>query len=71
MTVAGSFWEAAVEGFRSWAGDGWRLREADWRVEAISMAGLDAIVLCVVIKNLIVKLIHGEVAGGRMRALMH
>lgn len=51
VAVAGSFSEAAVEGFRSWAGDGWRLREADWRVEASSMAGLDAIVVCDVVMS--------------------
>lgn len=33
----GSFEEAAVDGLRSWAGEGWRLIEADWMVDAISM----------------------------------
>ena len=33
--------EAAVEGLRSWAESGWCFMEADWMVEAISMAGFD------------------------------
>lgn len=37
----GSFSEAAVDGLRSWAGEGWRFREADWMVEAIFKAGDD------------------------------
>ena len=32
----GSFLEAAVEGLMSWVGEGWRLIERDWRVDAIS-----------------------------------
>lgn len=32
---------AAVEGFRSCAGDGWALIEADWMADAMSMAGFD------------------------------
>ena len=31
--------EAAVDGFRSWAGDGFRLIDADCIVEAMSIAG--------------------------------
>lgn len=34
---------AAVEGLRSWVGEGWRFREADWRVEARVRAGLEDI----------------------------
>ena len=30
---------AAIEGFRSWAGEGSRFMELDWMAEAISMAG--------------------------------
>lgn len=37
--VTGHFWEAEVEGLRSWWGEGWRFREADWRVEARVRAG--------------------------------
>lgn len=37
----GRFWEAAVEGLRSWAGSGWCLIEADWIVDARSTAGFD------------------------------
>ena len=33
--------EAAVEGLMSWEGEGWRFKEADWIVEAMSIAGLD------------------------------
>ena len=40
----GRFWEAAVDGLRSWAGSGWCLMEADWTAEAISTAGFDMIV---------------------------
>ena len=39
----GTFWEALVEGFRSWVGEGERFREADWRVEARVMAGVEDI----------------------------
>lgn len=35
----GCFLLAAVEGLRSWAGDGWRFREADWIAEAMSTTG--------------------------------
>ena len=37
----GRFWEAVVEGLRSWAGSGLCLMEADWIAEAMSTAGLD------------------------------
>ena len=37
----GCFVEAAVEGLMSWVGEGWRFMDADCRVEAMSMAGLD------------------------------
>lgn len=30
--------DAEVDGLRSCAGEGWRLRDADWMVEAIFMA---------------------------------
>ncbi len=30
--------EAAVDGLRSWAGEGWRFRDTDWMVEAMLMA---------------------------------
>ena len=43
-TSAGIFLEAAVDGLMSWAGSGWRLREADWMVDASSVARLFAIV---------------------------
>lgn len=33
-----------MDGLRSWVGEGARLREADWSVDASSMAGLEAIV---------------------------
>lgn len=33
--MTGSFWEAAVEGLRSWVGDGLRFMEAVWMVSAI------------------------------------
>lgn len=33
--------EVAVEGLMSWAGEGSRFMDADWIVEAISMAGFD------------------------------
>lgn len=39
----GCFVEAAVEGLMSWVGEGWRFMDADWSVEAISMAGLDIV----------------------------
>lgn len=35
--------EAAVEGLRSWAGSGCRFRDADWMVEAMSIAGFDIV----------------------------
>ena len=41
----GTLRDAAVEGLRSWCGEGARLREADWRVEARVMAGSDAMFL--------------------------
>ena len=40
----GRFSDAAVDGLMSWSGEGWRLREADWRVEVRVAAGLVAIV---------------------------
>lgn len=40
--MTGSFWEAEVEGLRSWVGEGCRFREADWRVEARVRAGEEA-----------------------------
>lgn len=40
----GRFCEDAVEGLRSWVGEGARLRERDWRVEVRVAAGLEAIV---------------------------
>lgn len=40
--VTGRFCEAEVEGLRSWWGEGWRFREADWRVEARVRAGEEA-----------------------------
>lgn len=43
-TVTGIFCEAAVEGLRSWVGEGARLMEADWMVDASSIAGFEAIV---------------------------
>lgn len=43
-SLTGTFSEAAVEGLMSWVGEGWRFREADWSVEASSMAGLEDIV---------------------------
>lgn len=36
--------ETDVEGLMSWVGDGWRFREADWRVEVSVAAGLEAMV---------------------------
>lgn len=39
----GFFVEAAVDGFASCVGDGWRLIEADCIVEAISTAGFDMV----------------------------
>jgi len=36
----GRFWEAAVDGLRSWWGEGSRLRDADWTAEVISAAML-------------------------------
>ena len=39
--------EVAVEGLRSWVGDGARLREADWRVDVRVAAGLAAMVVVV------------------------
>lgn len=41
----GRFWEAAVEGLRSWVGSGLCFMEADWIVEASSTAGFDMIVV--------------------------
>lgn len=41
--LTGCFSEAAVEGLRSWVGDGARFMEAVWIVSASSRAGLDAI----------------------------
>jgi len=38
MGETGRFWEAVVEGLRSWAGSGWCLIEADWIVEAMFAA---------------------------------
>lgn len=32
---------AAVEGLRSWCGEGWRLMEADWIADAMSMGTED------------------------------
>lgn len=40
----GIFSDAAVEGFMSWVGEGARLMDAVWMVDASSMAGFDAIV---------------------------
>jgi len=40
--MMGRFCEAEVEGLRSWWGEGWRFREADWRVEARVRAGEEA-----------------------------
>lgn len=37
-----------MEGFRSWAGSGWRLMEADWIVDAMFAAAddiMDVVVL--------------------------
>lgn len=45
----GCFCEALVEGLRSWVGEGARLREKDWRVEARVGAGLVDIVVEVVV----------------------
>lgn len=42
--VTGSLREAAVEGLRSWRGEGARLMEALWIVDASSMAGEEDIV---------------------------
>lgn len=42
-TVAGIFFDAAVDGLRSWLGEGCRLIEAVWIVDASSDTGLDAI----------------------------
>lgn len=42
-TVTGCLREAVVEGFRSWCGEGLRLMEAVWMVEASSRAGLDIV----------------------------
>lgn len=39
----GNFFEAAVEGLRSWWGEGERLREADWMVEAMSRGRFDMV----------------------------
>lgn len=39
----GRFWDAAVEGLRSWAGSGWCLIEADWIVDARSTAAFDMV----------------------------
>lgn len=41
--LTGCFSEAAVEGLRSWVGDGARFMDAVWIVSASSRAGLDAI----------------------------
>lgn len=43
-TTAGIFFDAAVDGLISWPGEGARLIEADWIVEASSEATFDAIV---------------------------
>jgi hypothetical protein len=43
LMMAGSFFDAAVEGLMSWCGDGVRLIETDWIAEAISEAGFEAI----------------------------
>lgn len=43
----GIFWDAAVEGLRSWCGEGSRFMEADWIVEAISMGREEDIVVVV------------------------
>ncbi len=40
-----TFFDAAVDGLMSCAGDGWRLMEADWMAEAISAAGLEAMMV--------------------------
>jgi hypothetical protein len=49
VRVTGCLELAEVEGLRSWCGEGWRWREADWIVEAMFMAGFEAIlgVVCV------------------------
>lgn len=42
-TVTGCLREAVVEGLRSWRGEGLRLMEAVWMVEASSRAGEDIV----------------------------
>lgn len=41
--MTGILVEAEVDGLMSWVGEGARLREADWRVEAMVAAALSAI----------------------------
>jgi hypothetical protein len=45
----GCFWDAEVEGLRSWEGLGVRFREAVWIVSAISRGRLDAMMVMVVV----------------------
>lgn len=49
-TVTGCFWEAAVEGLRSWFGEGSRFMEAVWIVSAI-WRGREDDILWVVVWN--------------------
>lgn len=44
-TVTGCLREAVVEGLTSWCGEGARLREAVWMVEASSRAGEGIVVV--------------------------
>jgi hypothetical protein len=45
VILAGTFFDAAVDGLMSWLGDGSRLRETDWIAEESSEAGFEAMVV--------------------------
>ena len=53
----GSLEDAAVDGLRSCTGEGWRLRDADWMVEAIFMAP-EAMLVEAVIRLLFLLISH-------------
>lgn len=68
--MTGSFREEAVDGLISWRGEGWRLSEADWRVDVSVAAGSEAIVCLFVRSFEVCGLGTGRkmrVAGGRER----